>query len=132
MGVSLTKAGGGWAWRTTPTGEEVVRFPEVSRATAVIEWLPFAAPAVDQSALYGGVVSSVPMSCASTRNCTPAIPALSVALAVSVTGPVIVAPAAGDVTWTVGGDVSHAAVVTDVAARPERLPLWSTASTPSV
>ncbi|PYQ38251.1 MAG: hypothetical protein DMF77_24595 [Acidobacteria bacterium] len=54
----------------------------------------------------GAVVSSDPAFAPSTRNCTPATPTLSEALAETVITPETVAPADGAVIVTVGGVVS--------------------------
>ena len=58
--------------------------------------------------VYGAVVSSAPRLAPSRRNCTPATPTLSDALAVTFTEPDTVAPAAGAVRATVGGVLSGA------------------------
>ena len=52
----------------------------------------------------------------SSRNCTPATPTLSAALAVTVTDPDTVAPAAGPVIDTVGGVTSGGVSVVKVAS----------------
>jgi hypothetical protein len=58
--------------------------------------------------LYGAAVTGAPVFALSTLNCTLATPTLSVALAVTVTVPEIVALAAGEVMETVGEVVSPA------------------------
>src|SRR5262245_18361354 len=83
----------------------VVRF-EVSRATAVSVWAPFEEPVVFQVTENGEVpVTSEPRFATSSLNCTPATPALSLAVALTVIVPLTVAPAAGAVIATVGGVV---------------------------
>src|SRR5262245_36742265 len=91
--VSLTKFGA-WLKTFTATGIDVVRFPEVSRATAVSAWLPFGPDVVSHVTLKGGEVSSVPRLLPSSLNCTPATPRLSFADAATVTAPDTV-PGAG-------------------------------------
>ena len=51
-------------------------------------------------------MSSAPNGAPSIRNCTPVTPALSDALALTVTFPETVAPASGAVMVTAGGAVS--------------------------
>ena len=51
------------------------------RARAVKVWLPGVAPVVFQLTVYGAEVSSAPRFAPSRRNCTPATPTLSDALA---------------------------------------------------
>src|SRR2546428_3219074 len=77
----------------TVTGAEVVELPAASRATAVRVWEPLAV--VVQETAKGAEVFSAPRLAPSRRNCTPATPTLSEALAATVTGPVTVAPEAG-------------------------------------
>ena len=60
---------------------------------------------------YGAAVSSTPRLAPSSRNCTPATPMLSAAVAVTVIVPVTV-PAAGAVIDTVGGVVSATGLLT--------------------
>src|SRR5437762_13415002 len=72
---------------------------------------------VSHASEYGAVVSSAPKFAPSRRNCTPATPTLSDALAVTVVVPETVAPPAGAVMLTVGAVVSLETVtVTAVAA----------------
>jgi hypothetical protein len=92
----------------TPT--LVVSFPPTSRARADNVCEPFAVEALFQEMEYGAVVSSLPMGDPSSRNCTPAIPRLSLAVADTVTAPVTVAPFAGAVIETVGGVASPSGV----------------------
>jgi hypothetical protein len=56
-------------------------------------------------------VSSPPSAAPSRRNCTPATPTSSLAVAVTLTLPDTTVPAAGAVTVALGGDVSGAGVV---------------------
>src|SRR5688572_10754071 len=100
----MGQAGPLWLLTVTVTTIEMVWLPAASRARAVRVWLPFVAVAVFQETLYGAEVSSAPRLAPSSRNCTPATPTLSEALAVTVTVPETVAPPAGLVTLTVGGD----------------------------
>jgi hypothetical protein len=69
---------------------------------------------------YGALVSSAPMLAPSTRNCTPASPRSSAAVAVTCTSPVTVAPSAGAVIETVGGTPLSTLTATcaDVVAFP--------------
>ena len=84
---------------------EVVTLPAASRATALSVCAPLLAVVVFQVIEYGATVSSAPRLTPSTRNCTPATPMLSAAVAAMVMVPVTV-PAAGAVSATVGGVVS--------------------------
>ena len=90
----------------TLTAVDVLVLPAASRAMAVRLWLPLTTPVVFQPIEYGAVVTSEPMSVASTLKRTPATPTLSDALAVIVTLPDTTAPAAGAVIETVGAVVS--------------------------
>ncbi len=114
----------------TLTAGEVVTFPAASRALADSECVPFDAPTVFQEIAYGAAVSSAPRLAPSSRNCTPATPTLSEALAETVTVPETVAPAAGAVIETVGGTESGARVVAlAVAESAETFPAASRART---
>src|ERR1700740_2710721 len=86
----------------TVTGAEAVRRPAVSRATAVRVCELLLAVVVFHEMAYGAAVTSVPAFTPSSRNWTPATPALSEALAVTLIVPPTVAPGAGDVMLTVG------------------------------
>jgi hypothetical protein len=99
-------SGGGALDTVTVTGAEVLELPAASRAIAVMVCEPLAAPVVFQETEYGALVSSAPKLMPSILNCTPTTPTLSEALAVKLVVPETVAPAAGDVTLTVGGVVS--------------------------
>src|SRR6267143_17210 len=90
----------------TVTGAEVARLPAASRATAVRVCEPLLAVVVSQGAEYGAAVTSAPTFTPSSRNCTPAIPMLSEALAVTLIVPATMVPGAGEVMLTVGGVVS--------------------------
>ena len=57
---------------------------------------------VSNDVLYGDAVTSAPTATLSTRNCTPAIPVGSEAVAESVMVPLRLAPEVGDVMFTVG------------------------------
>src|SRR5437660_12461273 len=91
----------------TPTGAEVVALPTASRATAVRVYGPSERVVESQLTVYGAAVSSAPRAAPLSRNCTPATPTLSVALAVTATVPATLEPAAGAVMATVGGVVSR-------------------------
>jgi hypothetical protein len=87
------------------TGDDVAWLPAASRALAVSVCEPLATAAVFQDAEYGAAPSSASKA-PSTKNRTPVTPRLSAALAVTVVVPPTVAPEAGDVMLTVGGEVS--------------------------
>ena len=57
-----------------------------------------------QDKLYGAVVSAAPELTPSTWNCTLAIPTVDAAVALTVTVPDTVAPPAGALIDTVGGE----------------------------
>ena len=84
-------------------------FPEVSRARAASVCVPFVAVVVFQERLYGEVVFSAPSTAPSSRNCTPATPTSSDAVAETVTVPASGVFAAGAVSAAVGGTESAAA-----------------------
>ncbi len=108
VGAVIATVGGVVSLLTvTVTPALVVVRLEVSRATAVSVWEPLVAPVVFQVSEYGDVpVTSAPRFAPSSLNCTPATATLSAAVAVTVTEPLTVAPAAGAVRLTVGGVVS--------------------------
>src|SRR6185295_3566031 len=127
--VMLTVGGvvsGGGAFDTvTVTVAEVVRLPAASRALAVSWCEPLATAVVFQETEYGDVVSSPPSVAPSTKNCTPATPTLSEAVALTLIVPDTVAPFAGAVMLTVGGVVSAGGAfdtVTVTADEVVRLP----------
>src|SRR5258708_38994219 len=128
--------GGGVMLATvTVTGAEVVWLPAASRAIAVRVCEPLLAAAVFHETEYGAAVLSAPRLAPSSRNCTPATPTLSEALAVTVTVPDTVWPLLGEVMLTVGGVVSEGeplATVTVTAAEAVRLPAASRATAASV
>src|SRR5438034_60042 len=94
----------------TVTGDDVVVLPAASRAVAVSVCVPFVAVFVSHEIEYGAVVSSALRLAPSSLNCTPAMPTLSVAFALTVMDPLTVAPFAGAVMDTVGGVVSGGGV----------------------
>ena len=89
--------------RVTCTGSDDVILPAASRAMAVNVYCPGATPVVAQDTAKGAVVSSAPRCAPLSWNCTPTTPILSVAVAVSVTGPERVVPGVGDVREMDGG-----------------------------
>src|SRR5439155_1198245 len=76
---------------------------------------------------YRSAASSTPRLAPSSRNCTPTIPTLSEALAVTLVVPPTVAPETGEVMLTVGGVVSLN-TVTVTAAEVVRLEAASRAT----
>jgi len=92
----------------TPTEELAVRFPSKSRATATIECVPLLDVVVSHDIEYGEVVTSAARFAPSNWNCTPAMPALLDAVAVTLTLAETVAPDVGAVTKTVVGGVGLA------------------------
>ena len=80
-------------------------FAAASYALACSECAPLAAAVLSQLHAYGEVVS-VDASAPSRRNSTRVTPTLSLAVAVTVVGPVIVAPLEGAVSVAVGAVVS--------------------------
>jgi hypothetical protein len=93
----------------TVTAVDVVWLPAASRARAVRVCVPLAAAVVSQEMEYGDAVSSAPRLAPSRRNCTPATPTLSEALADTVVAAETVAPLLGAVMLTVGAEVSAVA-----------------------
>ncbi len=67
----------------TITADEIIVFPAASRALAVNVWLPLVVPVVTHETEYGAATSSDPRLTPSSKNCTPATPMLSEALAVT-------------------------------------------------
>src|SRR5437763_8532529 len=103
--------GGALLFTVTVTGAEGVLLPAASRAIAVILCGPSLTVAVFHETEYGAVVTStLPLTPLSSRNCTPATPTLSEALAVTVTVPFTGAPLVGAVMLTLGAVVSVVAV----------------------
>src|SRR5436190_653872 len=124
--------GGALLFTVTVTGAEGVLLPAASRAIAVILCGPSLTVAVFHETEYGAVVTStLPLTPLSSRNCTPATPTLSEALAVTVTVADTVWPLRGGPVLTEGGVVSGAAGVVALAGPDcaERLPAASKAAT---
>src|SRR5262245_5633463 len=115
MGHPATRpdGGGGAVFDTVTVIEllDVVVLPAASRALALSTCRPFDEVVVSQVMPYGDVVSSAPRGAPSRRNCTPATPTSSFALAVTFTLPETTVPGAGAVTDTPGGAVSGVGVV---------------------
>jgi hypothetical protein len=80
--------------------------PATSTARAATLCEPFAAEAVDHANVYGALLA-LPTFVPSTRKSTWSTPVLSVAVALSVLVPAMVAPATGAVSVTDGGVVSN-------------------------
>src|SRR5881392_1648437 len=99
----------------TTTSADTAVLPAASHARADSVWPPFATPAVAHATEYGAVVFIAPSGAPSIRNCTPTTPMLSVAVAVTVTVPDTVSPAAGAVIATVAALVSYVTVSAAVA-----------------
>src|SRR5437899_480366 len=94
------------ATTVTGTAALVVELLLKSRATAVSVWLPSDDPVVSQMTEYGSAGTSAPRGWPSTKNWTPATPALSDAFAATVTRLNTVEPAVGALMATLGGVVS--------------------------
>src|SRR5262245_42533193 len=108
------------------TGGPDEAFETVTLTDAIADWLfevsrdrapivcgeLFGSAVVSQAILYGAVVTSEPNAAPSTKNCTPATPWLSLAVAVRSIVPPTVALLAGAVIDTVGGVVSELDTVT--------------------
>src|SRR5262245_24334964 len=107
----------------TGTFADVVWLVPTSRARALRVWPPFGVPVVSQLTLYGAAVSSSPRGWPSRRNCTPATPMSSDALAVTLMVPLNVEPAAGAVTDTDGGLLSAGAPLVNQTESCELAPL---------
>ncbi len=105
--------------------------PAASRATAVKVCEPAVAVVVFHEVAKGALVSSAPKAAPSSRNCTPATPRLSAALAVTLIVPETLVPFAGDAMLTVGAVVSLAIVIV-TGAEVVRLPAASRATAVSV
>ena len=102
----------------TVIGVDSAVLPVVSVARAVRVWVPLVAVVVFQDVLYGVVVSGAASAVLSSRNCTPATPTLSVAVAVRVRVPDTVPPV-GAVSTAAGGVVSP-----PVAAAGLKVAVW--------
>ena len=98
----------------TGTGAERVELPAASRARAVNVCAPFATVRESHANAYGEAVSSTPALTPSTRNCTPTMPTLSLAIAVTFRMSLTCALAAGEVIATLGATVSPATPATGV------------------
>src|SRR5262245_45145953 len=85
---------------------ETRELPAASRALAFNTWTPFDTAVVFHCTEYGAERSSAPSGLSFSRNCTPATPTLSEAVADTVTLPSTVAPSAGADIDTSGGTVS--------------------------
>src|SRR5712692_4469228 len=94
-GVVMLIVGAAPLATVTVTAAEVVVLPAASRATAVSVCVPGVAVVVFHETAYGAVVLSAPRFAASSLNCTPTTPTLSLAVALTVVVPVTVAPFAG-------------------------------------
>src|SRR5882724_1128295 len=116
----------------TVTADDVVRLPAASRAIAVSVCEPFPTVAVFHDTEYGVDVSSDPRFDPSTRNCTPATPTLSDAVALTVVVPDTVAPFPGELMLTLGAVVSAFDTVTVTADEVLRLPAASRATAVNV
>ena len=90
----------------TVTAADVLALPAASRATAVNVCEPLVPVVVVHETAYGAVVSNAPMFTPSRRNWTLATPTLSDAVALTVTVPPTVAPAAGAEIATAGAVLS--------------------------
>src|SRR5207245_2371462 len=97
---------GGVLLTVTVTGEEVVRLPAASRATAVSVCVPLEALVVFQLVDWAAAVSSTPRLSPSGSLSTSTTPTLSEAVDVAVMVPETVEPVAGLLIETVGGVVS--------------------------
>ena len=104
------------------TPAEVATLPAASLATAVSTWVPLDAVVVFHDVEYGLLDSALPSGLPSSWSCTLVTPTLSEALADTVSCPLTVLPATGDVIETVGGVESP---VGDVALRRKRYALAS-------
>src|SRR5205809_7047992 len=119
----VPSGGGGGALLATVTvtgAETGLTLPAASRATVVRVCEPLLAAAVFHEIEYGAAVLSAPRLAPSSRNCTPATPTLSEALAVTVTVPDTVWPLLGEVMLTVGGVVSGGGGAVTVPGTPVR------------
>ena len=84
------------------TGADTVVLPEVSRARAVSVCAPLGTPRVSQGSRRARPCPPAPADVPSTKNCTPATPTLSAALAVMVTMSLTWALFAGEMMDTDG------------------------------
>lgn len=105
-GIEIVGGCGGALLTVTVTAAAVAVLPAASRARAASVCAPSATVVVSHKMLYGLVVFSALRFTPSSKNCTPATPILSLALADTVTVPETIAPLAGAIMATVGGVVS--------------------------
>src|SRR5687767_12103910 len=108
---------------------EIVLLPAASRARAVSVCEPFPTVVVSHAVEYGALVSSAPCGTPSTKNWTPATPALSEASASTGIVADTVAPAVGAVIVTDGEELS---TVTTTAVEVVLLPAASRATAVTV
>jgi hypothetical protein len=100
----------------TLTAADVVTLPAASRARAASVCTPFDTFVVDQGSVNGAAANSGPSGAPLSRNCTPATPTSSDAVADTVTaGPSTLLSGAGAVIVTVGKVVSVTLLVTVTA-----------------
>src|SRR5882672_10580993 len=104
--VAEGSVGGAALLTVTVMGDEVAVLPAASRARAVKVCAPSTAVRVSQATPYVAVVSSAPSGAPSRKNCTPATPTLSDAVAATPIVPNTVVPPAGEVMAADGGVVS--------------------------
>src|SRR5207248_2814747 len=133
-GAAIDTVGGVVSLLTvTFTAADVAWLPAASRARAASVCAPLPTLPEFHVIEYGAVVTSAPTAAPSSRNCTPATPTLSDAVAETVTlAPATVAPLAGAVIDTVGGVPSTLFTVTLTAADVVELPAASRATAVSV
>src|SRR5438874_7400016 len=102
-GAAIDTVGGVVSLLTvTFTAADVAWLPAASRARAASVCAPLPSLPEFHVIEYGAVVTSAPTAAPSSRNCTPATPTLSLAVADTVIDPVAVEPLAGAVIETVG------------------------------
>lgn len=117
--VAMAEMTGAVLSRVTVTAVEVARLPDVSRATATMDFDPLDVAVLSQVTAYGEDVSSAPIITPPTLNVTPATAVSSDAVAESVMdAPETVAPSAGAVSETVGAVVSDAAATVGLPPPP--------------
>jgi hypothetical protein len=114
----------------TATAALVDVFPAASLATAVRLCVPLLAFLVSHDNPYGAAVSAALAFAPSIWNCTLSTPTLSAAVAVALTTPDTVAPAAGAVSDTVGAVESPDPDPPPEAVAVENVPSLLTAVSP--